>query len=70
MREEYLSQSEAAKRLGVPARTLPDMFYKGHPCDQHFVVVAGRKLIPASAMPEIRCVLAKVRGRRPRPAVA
>ena len=53
----YVSVSDVARRLGVEPRRISDLFYARQLCDIRSPIVAGRRLIRESYIPEIEAVL-------------
>ena len=49
--------SEAARPWGIPPRLISDLFYSRRLDDKRCPIVAGRRLIPRSYLPEIERVL-------------
>lgn len=60
---DYLSVSEAARRLGAKPKDISDLFYRRALRDDLCPIVAGRRLIPDDYLDMIR--LALKRARRP-----
>jgi hypothetical protein len=52
-----ISLAEASRRCGRAARTLSDLIYSGRIDASAWPLVAGRRLVPEAALPEIRRVL-------------
>ncbi|MCL2641658.1 MAG: hypothetical protein FWD53_12490 [Phycisphaerales bacterium] len=55
--KDYLSVSEAARRLGAIPKDISDMFYRGVLRDDLCPVMAGRRLIPENYLDVIRMAL-------------
>lgn len=55
--ETHVSVSDVARRLGIAPRTISDLFYSRELRDDVCPIVAGRRLIPADYVEEIRAVL-------------
>lgn len=53
----YLGISDTSRRYGIPPKVLSDLFYQRHLDDSVCPVIAGRRLIPASYLPEIEAAL-------------
>ncbi len=58
--ERLLSVSEIARRLGANPRKISDLFYQRELRDDLCPIVAGRRLIPESYMPEVEAVLRRL----------
>jgi hypothetical protein len=54
---DYLSVSEAARRLGAKPKDISDLFYRRALRDDLCPIVAGRRLIPDSYLPMVRMAL-------------
>jgi hypothetical protein len=54
---EYLSVSDAARRLGVRPRNISDLFYQRRLSDEVCPVIGGRRLIPLDYLPIIQAAL-------------
>lgn len=61
--ERLLSVSEVARRLGANPRELSDLFYQRKLRDDLCPIIAGRRLIPESYIPEVAAILRR-HGRR------
>lgn len=60
---DYLSVSEAARRLGARPKDVSDLFYRRALRDDLCPIVAGRRLIPETYLDMIGLVLKRA-GRR------
>jgi hypothetical protein len=57
MLEQFLSVSEVARRLGAAPRDISDLFYRRELRDDLCPIVAGRRLIPESYIPQVELAL-------------
>ena len=55
--QNYFSVSEVARKLGVTPRSISDLFYQRELRDDLCPIIAGRRLIPESYLPQIEAVL-------------
>ena len=53
--------SEVARQLGVPPRTISDLFYERILSDEICPVIGGRRIIPVHYVPVIAGILAERR---------
>ena len=53
----FVSVSEVARRIGVPPRTISDLFYSRELRDDLCPIIGGRRLIPEDYVDEIVAVL-------------
>ena len=53
----FISSGDVARRFGVKARVVADLFYQGRLDTSVCPVIAGRRLIPSSYVVEIGRVL-------------
>ncbi len=56
---DYLSVSDAARELGAKPKHISDLLYQRELRDDLCPIVAGRRLIPRSYLPEILKALIK-----------
>lgn len=54
---QYLSVSEAARRLGARPRDISELFYRRRLSDESCPIVGGRRLIPESRLSGIAMAL-------------
>ena len=57
---QYVSVSEAARRLGGRPKDISDLFYQRRLNDQHCPIVAGRRLIPEDYLADIEILLRRL----------
>jgi len=55
----YLTVSDAARRLNVRPRAISDLFYQRQLGDDECPIIGGRRLIPMSYLVAIEAALAK-----------
>ena len=55
----FVSVSEVARRIGVPPRSISDLFYSRELRDDLCPIVGGRRLIPEQYVDEIAAALAR-----------
>ena len=55
--DQHLSQAEASRRLGYPARVIAIAVYNGRLDASTWPLVAGRRLVPIAELERIRVVL-------------
>ena len=60
----YYSLADAARLLGYPPRTIPDILYRNLLRRDELPTVAGRKVVPASMLPRVAEILAAAKVRR------
>ena len=54
-----LTVSEAARLIGTEPRRISDLFYSRRLPDDAFPIIAGRRMIPADKVDDIRVALAR-----------
>jgi hypothetical protein len=65
MKADLVPLSEVAHEMGVPAKTISNLFYQGKLGERHALVIAGRRLIYKNRIGEVREAVASMRRRRP-----
>jgi hypothetical protein len=60
----HITVSDAGRRYGVPPRVISDLFYARKLDDSRCPIIGGRRLIPASYLPEVESAL-RVAGHLP-----
>lgn len=57
LQEHFRSVSEVARRLGAAPRDISDLFYRRELRDDLCPIIAGRRLIPESYIPQVELAL-------------